>query len=81
MKNGQKGKIKIGKYKGAWNHLSTKREAIKSYALAREGQKLDQTFLFAIVRGKSDPLRNSQCWYYNEAFLLWIFRKVILKSS
>lgn len=32
-----KGKIEIGKYSGAWNYFSTKREAMKSYALVREG--------------------------------------------
>jgi len=33
----QRKKVKIGKYSGAWNYLSIKRQAVKSYALAREG--------------------------------------------
>lgn len=37
MKNETKGKIKIGKYSRAWNCLSTKGQAVKSYALARGG--------------------------------------------
>lgn len=31
MKNEAKEKLKIGRYSGAWNYLSTKRQAVKSY--------------------------------------------------
>ena len=73
MKNEAKEKLKIGRYSGAWNYLSTKRQAVKSYALSREGPKswlkascwpvLKGNVIYCAVHNISNIMRHSSHGY------------------